>query len=38
MQIFISTIIDDMQRFLVTKSDEMQKFDLIRMQNKDEKT
>ncbi len=36
MQIFISTIIDEMQRFLVPKSDEMQKFDLTRAQNNDD--
>lgn len=35
MQIFISTIIDEMQRFLVPKFDEMQKFDLTRAQNDD---
>lgn len=37
MQKFISTIIDEMQRFLVPKSDEMQKFDLTHIQNKDDK-
>lgn len=35
MQIFISTIIDEMQRFLVPKLDEMQKFELTRAQNND---
>ncbi len=35
MQIFISTIIDEMQIFLVPKLDEMQKFELTRAQNND---
>lgn len=35
MQIFISTIIDGMQIFLVPKLDEMQKFELTRAQNND---
>lgn len=36
MQKFISTIINEMLKFLVLKSDEMQKFDLTRIQNIDE--
>lgn len=36
MQKFISTIINEMQKFLVLKSYEMQKFDLTRIQNIDE--